>query len=113
MDKSFFMENRTSLINRIDGDSILILFSGSPIHRSADGNYPFLVNRNFYYLTGLEAVSYTHLDVYKRQVLDMVVNFEKATGKKVDYTIAVSYTHLDVYKRQGQKISLYPRRYLR
>ncbi|HHT50279.1 MAG TPA: aminopeptidase P family protein [Eubacteriaceae bacterium] len=54
MDKSFFMENRTSLINRIDGDSILILFSGSPIHRSADGNYPFLVNRNFYYLTGLE-----------------------------------------------------------
>ena len=43
------------------------------------------------------AVSYTHLDVYKRQV-----EIRQAMGidLHVIETIAVSYTHLDVYKRQ-------------
>ena len=41
------------------------------------------------------SVSYTHLDVYKRQFNDLMKEFEKT------YDIqTVSYTHLDVYKRQ-------------
>ena len=70
-----------------------------------------------------KAVSYTHLDVYKRQVLyiEAISNtpaYEKAVAdafKKVQTTypgielkkndkgweVAVSYTHLDVYKRQA------------
>ncbi|QCD99241.1 LRR receptor-like serine/threonine-protein kinase FLS2 [Vigna unguiculata] len=40
-------------------------------------------------LTGVSAVSYTHLEVYKRQLL----NFKQGVS-------AVSYTHLEVYKRQ-------------
>ena len=64
-------------------------------------------------------VSYTHLDVYKRQVwcsvdlrdgnqaliepmsLEEKVEFFKLLVK-VGFK-AVSYTHLDVYKRQGKK----------
>ena len=56
---------------------------------------------------GIVSVSYTHLDVYKRQecytffedvctvneLLSLSQRFEVAT---------VSYTHLDVYKRQGE-----------
>ena len=68
-----------------------------------------------------EAVSYTHLDVYKRQAADSVIipvqaQYLPAKGmtqlvqtiskvKKYinpDIKIAVSYTHLDVYKRQTQ-----------
>ena len=55
------------------------------------------------------AVSYTHLDVYKRQVFtsaSTVKGFVEGT-KGLDYTKVkaacigtVSYTHLDVYKRQ-------------
>ena len=52
------------------------------------------------------SVSYTHLDVYKRQ--------HYPCGNRPQYgredrnsqdgrTAAVSYTHLDVYKRQGQR----------
>ena len=60
----------------------------------------------------LVAVSYTHLDVYKRQErgLLMDVTFEKNNGKTIIKTVKahptlvyskpVSYTHLDVYKRQ-------------
>ena len=55
-------------------------------------------------LITITPVSYTHLDVYKRQV--------RLTGRKDDNKVyrhftgypgglvAVSYTHLDVYKRQ-------------
>ena len=43
-------------------------------------------------------VSYTHLDVYKRQGHDTL-----AYGH---YRIPVSYTHLDVYKRQKWNIVL-------
>ena len=76
------------------------------------------------------AVSYTHLDVYKRQVLDCINHFKievndvlvvvddinlalskirirKSGGDgghnglySIIYHLAVSYTHLDVYKRQ-------------
>ena len=68
----------------------------------------------------LPPVSYTHLDVYKRQTPDEQVVFGKQdyfekidtdlnneikwiipnTQKNVMEPIPVSYTHLDVYKRQ-------------
>ena len=43
-----------------------------------------------------KAVSYTHLDVYKRQIL----NRAKKHFLMRQRVNAVSYTHLDVYKRQ-------------
>ena len=50
------------------------------------------------------SVSYTHLDVYKRQCMRLA-----SSGDISEYaasSFAVSYTHLDVYKRQGGKLSL-------
>ena len=58
----------------------------------------------------LHPVSYTHLDVYKRQDVEIVAD---VINKRNDGTSsdeegdqlglpAVSYTHLDVYKRQAQ-----------
>ena len=58
------------------------------------------------------AVSYTHLDVYKRQGADLAEQLGEAVanihGELTAYEVeddlaAVSYTHLDVYKRQRQK----------
>ena len=58
------------------------------------------------------SVSYTHLDVYKRQVLDWTDHIKKLGANAIYFspvfesdthgynTRAVSYTHLDVYKRQ-------------
>ena len=60
-------------------------------------------------ITDLGPVSYTHLDVYKRQVFLQsdhvdgdnrnirITGFDQRTADEAD---AVSYTHLDVYKRQ-------------
>ena len=51
----------------------------------------------------LNAVSYTHLDVYKRQVKDLKLVHQRLGVLKnlgLGYLTPVSYTHLDVYKRQ-------------
>ena len=59
------------------------------------------------FVYGTDPVSYTHLDVYKRQKLDKAAMLicSKALGHNrisvvADNYIPVSYTHLDVYKRQ-------------
>ena len=67
---------------------------------------------------GVRAVSYTHLDVYKRQTVGDPVgkraledNRHRVAGLRIDEDEAValtrglkpvSYTHLDVYKRQSR-----------
>lgn len=54
MNKEFYKANRYRVLDKIKDNSILILFSGKAPKKSADENYPFTVNRNFYYLTGIE-----------------------------------------------------------
>ena len=58
---------------------------------------------------GSEPVSYTHLDVYKRQLLmhNASAQNDSLRGEQHDAVykclsdiVTVSYTHLDVYKRQ-------------
>jgi Xaa-Pro aminopeptidase len=54
MDAQEFMHRREALLNQMMEQSVLILFSGIPIKASADTDHPFVVNKNFYYLTGIE-----------------------------------------------------------
>lgn len=54
MDKDFFIGRRKKLMDEFYNNSMVVLFSGKSKHRSADQEYPFTVNRNFYYMTGLE-----------------------------------------------------------
>ena len=58
------------------------------------------------------SVSYTHLDVYKRQPMPCMTTgwflntrswWANFSGSRVISSATVSYTHLDVYKRQVQQ----------
>lgn len=53
MNKQFYINNRKNYLNSINDNSVTILFSGNTYQRSADQDYPYSVNRNFYYLTGI------------------------------------------------------------
>lgn len=53
MDKALFQQRRLALTAQLPEQSILVLFAGRAPHKSADGQYRFTPNRNFYYLTGL------------------------------------------------------------
>ena len=44
---------RQSILNQMAENSLLILYSGTPIHISADAYHHFEANKHFYYLTGL------------------------------------------------------------
>ena len=96
----------------VEGARLESVYTGNCIK----GSNPFLSARKSR-LTN-KAVSYTHLDVYKRQVDDIdgnskniVIQIEPGSVLPDDdflddvSTNAVSYTHLDVYKRQVKKIA--------
>ena len=73
--------------------------------RNCPGDELYLITPD--YLTPYP-VSYTHLDVYKRQtrtggrIRKILTGMESAFRylMKTEYRKSVSYTHLDVYKRQ-------------
>lgn len=48
------VSRRQALINQLPDNSLSVLFAGDLVKRSADATYPFSVNRNFFYLTGLD-----------------------------------------------------------
>ena len=59
-------------------------------------------------LKNIGPVSYTHLDVYKRQasqrpLIGIRFNFPGENQSMAQRRSSVSYTHLDVYKRQGER----------
>ena len=54
MNKEFYQENRKTLYENVEKNSLIILFSGHAPKRSNDENYEFYANRNFLYLTNVE-----------------------------------------------------------
>lgn len=53
MAANFYRDNRQRFLHEMEDGSLLLLFSGEAILQSADSFYPFFVNRNFYYMTGI------------------------------------------------------------
>lgn len=55
MEREFFQGNRERLYGKMKENSILLLFSGNEVRKTADEFYPFYTDRNFLYLTGLDS----------------------------------------------------------
>lgn len=53
MEAKNFIRRREQLLRNLPDKSVVILFSGIAHKASADSEYPFQVNTNFYYLTGI------------------------------------------------------------
>lgn len=51
---SEFKKRRDAVISKMESDSIMLVFSGVAKVSSADEDFGFEVNRNFYYLTGID-----------------------------------------------------------
>lgn len=52
-DKEFFKNNRIEMLSKIPEKIALVFCAGDEVAQSADCNNRFLVDRNFYYLTGI------------------------------------------------------------
>lgn len=55
MEKQFYQGNRERFYQQMKPNSILLMFSGMEVRKTNDEFYPFYTNRNFLYLTGLDA----------------------------------------------------------
>ena len=53
MNKNFYIQNRKKYLETVKDNSVTVLFSGHNYQKTADQDYPFSVNRNFYYLCGI------------------------------------------------------------
>ena len=53
MDKNFYIGRREKFSSFLPNGSMMILFAGKDIRESEDQSYEFCINRNFYYLTGI------------------------------------------------------------
>lgn len=61
MNENRFSTRRFNLIKEIEDRSIVILYSLEAPHKTTDQYYPYEINRNFYYLTGLKKSNLTLL----------------------------------------------------
>ena len=53
MDKKFYRNNRNRLFEVMDDNSVIVLYSGELKDKTADEQFLFEVNKNFYYFTGI------------------------------------------------------------
>ncbi len=54
MDRNFFINNRKKFTEKMEDYSTAVFFSGKAPRESADQEYGFSVDRNFFYLTGID-----------------------------------------------------------
>ena len=54
MNKAVYIKNRNRFMNKVENNSIVILFAGNAPKKTGDELYRFTPNRNFYYLTGID-----------------------------------------------------------
>ncbi len=53
MKNLLFIKNRKRLWDKLEENSITLMFAGQAPYKSGDETYAFTPNRNFYYLTGI------------------------------------------------------------
>ena len=54
IDANEYSSRRNKILTKLEKNSIAILFAGQARKKSGDASFPFEVNRNFFYLTGIE-----------------------------------------------------------
>lgn len=54
MDKEFFKRNREEFALTMKDNSAAILFAGESLTKSEDEDYTFVINNNFFYMTGID-----------------------------------------------------------
>ncbi len=88
--KAFHTKNRQSIMANLKPNSIAVVFSGKSLRSSADAQYPFVVNHNFFYLTGLERENFILLmtNLEDKQTTELFIekpdyDVEKWVGRKM------------------------------
>ena len=91
MRKVSFINNRKNLWDRLEENSVTLMFAGEAPYKSADETYTFTPNRNFYYLTGID----------REKMILMLVK----TNAKVEETLFIQKNDPFMARWVGEKMS--------
>ena len=91
MKKELFTKNRKNLWDKVEENSITLIFAGDAPYKSADEKYAFTPNRNFYYLTGIDRAK-------------MILMLVKRNGK-VEETLFIEKNDPVMARWVGEKMS--------
>ncbi len=92
MKQEFFVNNRQKYTQQVIDNSLSIFFSGRTFPKSADEDYPFEVEKNFYYLAGINQANVT-LVITKK-------------GSKIQETLFIEKNDEILSKWVGRKLTL-------
>ncbi|MBU3146721.1 aminopeptidase P family protein [Clostridium sp. CF012] len=77
MKKLLFTKNRKNLWDKLEENSITLIFAGEAPYKSGDEKYAFTPNRNFYYLTGINTEKMILMLVKRNGKVDETLFIEK------------------------------------
>lgn len=86
MNKDFYINTRKKIVNSLEDNSLLILFSGTAPHKSADAEYDFIVNKNFFYLVGTEREKFVLLIEKRKNEIKETLFIDKVTPLEEKWT---------------------------
>lgn len=99
MKKEFFQNNRKALLSLIENDSIVVLHSGYASFKTADQMFPYVVNRNFYYMSGIKQENVILVMGKNNDVV-----FEKLFIEEID-EVKAKWTGRTLSKKEASDIS--------
>lgn len=102
MNKEVFKLNRERLREKIKDDSVVILFAGNAPKKTADEQYRFTPNRNFYYLTGIDEEDHI-LVLFKKKGELTAKMFIKETDAEKERWYGKTIRKEEVYDISGIK----------
>lgn len=72
-----YQKRRCKVAKQLKNNSLFVLFSGRAPKSSADAHYPFVVNRNFYYLTGIDRENFIFVMTKQGDQVKSILYIEK------------------------------------
>ena len=116
MKRETIIKRRNELLKENKKGSITVLFSGDLVKRSADSTYPFVVNRNFYYLTNCKEDSLIYIYINTENVSKEILFIkdynpleEKWVGKSLTKDEAIHKSGIFIVQPLSQFESIFTR----
>ena len=99
MEKEFFINNRKKYYSLVEDNSLTIINSGYVLRQSADEDFDFEVDKNFYYLTGINQEEVIYMMLKKNNTLKEMLFIVENDPVKVKWVGA------KLYKDEAKAIS--------
>ena len=91
MKKEFYSNNRIKYINKIADNSLTILSSGCVLRKTADQDFDYEVDKNFYYLTGINQAEVVFLLLKKNNEVTEILFIEENDPIRIKWVGAKLY----------------------